>query len=135
MIRPLSACHSRMVLRHHTYSHDVLHGMLLFPLGRTHVPMTSGLTCHHRPCAVHIRCNHCPWTAHTVRQCYSRRASMLLGLHTWSNDVDRGSTHCCWTAHTIGLCWACHAIIAPWAAHTVGKYRSCHPIFALRKQI
>ena len=78
-----------------------------------------------------MRCHHRLWTAHTVERCRLLLYITALGLHAWSNDVERGMTsppfHS--THGRIMSGEACHHCL--WAAHTVRLRRAWNDITAL----
>ena len=65
-----------MALGKHTRSDDVLRGMPLSPLGKTHGRTTSGVTYHL-----------CPYTAHIVGRHRMWNVIITLGKHTRSEEV------------------------------------------------
>ena len=131
------AWHDITAFGQHTRSNEVGHDMPSPPLHCTHGRTTSGVACHHRPLKTHSVERRRAWHDITV-----------LGLHTWSDDVERGmtsppsdSTHGrqrqAWhnitalgqhtRSTTLGV--ACHH--RPWIAHTVERRRTWHDITAL----
>ena len=75
------AWHAIIAFGHHSRSNDVGHGITSPPLGSTHGQTTSGVTSHHSLL-----------TAHSVERRHVRHSIIVVGQHTWSNDVRRGMT-------------------------------------------
>ena len=66
-IRLRQAWHAIIALALHAWSGNVGLGIPAYPLGSTHVQMTSNVACHYRP-----------WTTYTVR--YSRAWHVIIAL-------------------------------------------------------
>ena len=75
------AWHAILAFGQHTRSNDVGHGITSPPLDSTHSRTTSGVTCHHRLL-----------TAHSVERRQVWHAIIVVGQHTWSNDIRCGMT-------------------------------------------
>ena len=87
------------------------HGMLLSPLDNIHGRTISV-----------VRCYHLPWKEYTIWRCQALHVIIVLGHHTWSEDVGRsmpacllGSTHG-WMMLSVGF----HYHI--WTTYMVGRY-------------
>ena len=77
-IEQRQACHDIIALGLHKWPDDVRHGMPAWAVGRINGRATSDMTCHHRN-----------WVAHTIELCRSWHARIVLGQHTWLDDVER----------------------------------------------